>query len=181
MPGKRRSGGALRETLETVLIALILALVIRTFVIEPFWVRGYSMEPTLLNGERLLVNKFLYHIIPLKTGDIIVFHPPLPTAEDYIKRVIATAGETVSMKNGVVYVNGKAIPEPWESKDGKSWLDHFNMPPETVEPGHVFVLGDHRNASEDSRYFGQVPLSSVRGEAWFVLWPLNRFGPLPAP
>lgn len=181
MAGTKRRGGALRETVETVLIALVLALLIRTFVVEPFWVNGVSMEPTLVNGERLLVNKFLFHFAPLKTGDIIVFKPPLNTSEDYIKRVIATPGETVSMKNGVVYVNGRKLPEPWEFVGTTSWLDNYSMPPEKVAPGHIFVLGDHRVESEDSRYFGQVPISSVDGEAWFVLWPLNRFGPLPAP
>jgi len=181
VPGTKRRRGALRETVETVLVALILALLIRTFVVEPFWVNGVSMEPTLVNGERLLVNKFLFRFTGLRTGDIVVFKPPLSVNEDYIKRVIATGGETVAMKSGFVYVDGRKIPEPWEFAGGKSWLDTYDMPPEKVKPGYIFVLGDHRVASEDSRYFGQVPISSVDGQAWFVLWPFTRFGPLPSP
>lgn len=162
---------AWRETLETLVIALALALFIRYFVIEPFIVNGISMEPTLYNGERVLINKFWFHFVGLKDGEIIVFHPPLPTKADFIKRVIATPGQTVSMRDGYVYIDGKRQPEPYLYHDGRSYRDDWSMAPETIPPGKVFVLGDHRARSEDSRYFGLVPISSVQGVAFLVIWP----------
>lgn len=177
----RRPTKVIRETIETVLVAVVLALLIRTFVVEPYWVRGHSMVPTLVNGERLLVNKFWFHISGVKAGEIIIFHPPLQVNEDYVKRVIALGGQSVSMTNGTVYVNGKPIPEPWEEKNGVSYLDHYSFPPEKVKAGTVFVLGDNRAQSQDSRFFGDVPVSSIRGQAFFVLWPFNLFGPTPNP
>lgn len=168
---KRKSG--LWETIQIMLIAVILALLVRTFIVERFVVVGYSMEPTLVNGENLLVNKLAYRFGQPQDGQIIVFHPPLPVNQDFIKRVIATPGQTVSMRNGVVYVNNKKVPEPYIK-----YLGNASFPPVTVTANHVFVLGDNRPHSEDSRYFGLVPDSSIKGEAVFSFWPLDKFGPV---
>lgn len=177
--GRRRSGW--RDTLITVVLALLAAFLIRTYVVAPYYVDGFSMEPTLHNQERLLVNELGFRLSGLKTGEIIVFHPPLPVSIDFIKRVIGVPGDTVSMVNGQVYINGHLLPEPWETVSGKSYLDHFNLPPTKVRPGYVFVLGDNRAHSDDSRFFGQVPISSVVGQAFFAVWPPSQFGWLPVP
>ncbi|MHB1506056.1 MAG: signal peptidase I [Sulfobacillus sp.] len=175
----RRSGW--RETLITVVVALIAAFLLRTYVIAPYYVSGFSMEPTLHNQERLLVNEIGFKLSGLRTGDIVVFHPPLPVSIDFIKRVIGVPGDTVSMVNGQVYINGKLLAEPWETVAGKSYLDHFNLPPTLVKPGYIYVLGDNRAHSDDSRFFGQVPISSVVGQAVFAVWPPSQFGWVPVP
>ncbi|MCL6450946.1 MAG: signal peptidase I [Acetobacteraceae bacterium] len=164
-----RKGGWLRETAETVLIALVLALVVRTFVVESFLVEGPSMEPTLLNRERLLVNKFIYHFTRPRCGDIIVFRYPVDPRRDFVKRVVATGGETVEMKGGQVLVNGEVLHEPYVAEGGDGYV-----PPTTVPEGFLFVLGDHRAISEDSRSFGFVPLRNVKGKAFLVYWPPQR-------
>ncbi len=175
----RRSGW--RETLITIVVALIAAFLLRTYVIAPYYVSGFSMEPTLHNQERLLVNEIGFKLSGLQIGDIIVFHPPLPVSIDFIKRVIALPGDTVSMSNGQVYINGKLLPEPWETVGGKSYLDHFNLPPTKIKPGYIYVLGDNRAHSDDSRFFGPVPISSVVGQAVFAVWPPSQFGWVPVP
>ncbi|MEW6523434.1 MAG: signal peptidase I [Bacillota bacterium] len=177
---------ALRETLETVLLALVIALVIRGFVMESFVVQGSSMEPTLLNSERLLVNKITFRLREPQRGDIIVFRYPRSPDRDYIKRVIAVAGETVEIKLGRVYVDGRVLSEPYLLRSGTA-----NFPVTMVPDGHVFVLGDNRGNSDDSRAFGPVPLELIKGKAFFVFWPLGRikaissqvgqYAPAPAP
>ena len=158
------------ETVRAVLIAVVAALLIRQFVLETFQVQGFSMQPTLQNNERLLVNKFIYDFTQPKIGQIIVFLPPIPgDTQDFVKRVIAVAGDTVDMRNGIVYINGVRQPEPWLPA---SYRDHYTMAqPLTVPTGDVWVLGDHRGASEDSRIFGFVPIRRIRGQAILVWWP----------
>jgi len=170
---------ALRDTVETIIVAVVLALLIRTFVVEPFVVDGFSMQNTLQNQERLLVDKAQMYFSPLHYGEIIVFQPPLAGQGDYVKRVIATAGQTVSMRNGQVYVDGKKMPQPFLHHGDVSTEDAWNMAPLKVPKGDIFVLGDHRNASEDSRFFGPVKVSAVQGVAFWVIWPLKNFGPIP--
>lgn len=170
---QRPWGGALWETVQTVVIALALALLIRAFVVESFVVQGWSMKPTLQNGEHLLVNKFIYRFDSPKPGQIIVFRPPLRTTRDFIKRVIAVGGQEVEMRDGAVYVNGvrQTVPDL-----PPAILGHGSYPLKVVPKGYLFVLGDNRTNSEDSRYFGFVKLDRVRGEAIFVWWPPQDIG-----
>jgi len=165
----------IRETVWTVMIALLLAIIIRHFVIESFVVQGTSMEPTLQNGEHLLVNKFIYHLHPPRIGEIIVFLPPpaAHTTKDYIKRVIAVAGDTVAMRDGQVYVDGQLQHEGYLPD---SYRDHADFPQEIVPRGDIFVLGDHRAVSDDSRIFGFVPIRNIRGQAVFTWWPPQAIG-----
>jgi signal peptidase I len=175
--GGRSGWGELWETIQAVVIAIVLALLIRQFVVETFRVDGVSMEPTLQNNERLLVNKFIYRFTKPKAGEIIIFLPPIPgQTQDFVKRVIAVGGQTFQMQNGVVYVNGKVQPEPYLPA---SWRGNASFGPVTVPLGDVWVLGDHRMDSEDSRIFGPVPISAIRGEAMLVWWPLSDFRVLP--
>lgn len=161
--------GMLRDALEVIIVAIVIAFVVRGFVIEPFIVDGSSMEPTLHNGERLFVNRFVYRFEKPKRGDIIVFRYPLNWKKDYIKRVVALGGETVEVRLGTVYINNEPLDEPYIRKEGIS-----NFRPFRVPEGYVFVMGDNRLNSEDSRIFGPVSLKSIRGKAWIVWWPLSR-------
>lgn len=169
-PGKRKS--PLRELLETVALALIIALVIRNFVVEVYRVQGTSMENTLHTEERVLVNKFLYKYTARKPqpGDIIVFRYPREPDRDFIKRVVAIPGDRVEMREGKVYVNGTLFPEAPSVRLSEEDSDRVW----TVPAESYWVLGDNRNNSEDSRYFGEVPMDNIRGLAFFRIWPLQR-------
>jgi signal peptidase I len=158
-----------RETLETVIIAAAIALVIRVFVFEPFYVKGPSMEPTFLTGDRLIVSKFTYRFSPSKRGDIIVFKYPRQPDSDFVKRVIAIGGETVEIRMGRVYINGQPFEETFATRATLT-----SYPKTDVPRGTVFVLGDNRSNSEDSRYFGFVPLDNIKGKAVILYWPFPR-------
>lgn len=163
------------EWVKSIAIALILALVLRTYVIEHFLVEGESMLPTLQNNEHLLVYKLGARFAPPKRGQIIVFKFPGDPRKDFVKRVIGLPGDTVEITGGKVLVNGEVLREPYILEEP------FNDFPKTqVPPGTVFVLGDNRNNSMDSRYpaVGFVPFSNIKGQAVFVIWPLNHFGPI---
>jgi signal peptidase I len=161
---------AVWEILETLLVAVVLAFLIRTFVVESYQVSGYSMYPTLKNGERVLVNKLIYRFSAPEPGQIIVFRSPVVPSQDWIKRVIAVPGERVAIRNGQVYIDGHLQPEPYVRFRG-----HSNYAPVTIPPGYLFVLGDNRPNSYDSRYFGLLKESLVRGEAFLVWWPPKAF------
>ncbi len=170
---RRKKSGA-REFVETLAIALVLAFLIRAFVFESFRVDGRSMQPTLFTNERVLVNKLAFDLGKPKTGEIIVFQSPLIPSEDWIKRVIGVPGDTVSIRHNTVYINGKVYPEPF-----LKYRQSSNYGPVKVPPGHLFVLGDNRPISEDSRYFGMLAESRVRGQAFVIWWPLNSLRWLP--
>jgi signal peptidase I len=173
-----RTRGAMREVVGAVAVAAALALVLRSYVVEPFVVNGFSMLNSLHNQERVLVNKFQPRFAPLHYGEVVVFQPPLANAGDYIKRVIALGGQKVSMRDGQVYVDGRKMPQPFLHHGKVSTRDSYTMRALTVPRGDIFVLGDHRDDSEDSRYFGPVPLSAVQGVAFWAIWPLSQFGPI---
>jgi len=173
-PGRRKS--PTRELIETVLLALAVALVIRSFVVEVYRVEGSSMEATLHNEERVLVNKFIYRFRKPEHGEVIVFAYPKGPERDFIKRVVAVAGDTVEMRDGKVYVNGVLFPEVSTVR-----MTNQDMEPVVVEADSVWVLGDNRNNSEDSRYFGVVPLANIRGPAFARIWPLTRISGLTNP
>lgn len=170
-PGARKSPR--RELFETVILALIVALVIRHFVVEVYRVDGSSMENTLHTEERVLVNKFIYRwqIRSPQHGDIIVFQYPRQPDRDFIKRVVAVAGDRVELREGRVYVNGVLFPEAATVR-----MTDQDMGPVTVPADSVWVLGDNRTNSEDSRFFGEVPLRNIRGLAFARIWPLTRIG-----
>lgn len=174
MSGSGKHKSVLWETIETVAVALILTLVIRHFVIESFVVRGSSMEPTLHDGQRLLVSKFIYRFHPPEQGDIIVFRSPINPRDDLIKRVIAIPGQRVEVVRGRAYVDGEPLDEPYISRS-----DNTFVMPQRVPEGKVFVLGDNRPNSEDSRFFGFVSERSIKGKAVLVWWPLSTLHVIP--
>ncbi|MFP3392880.1 signal peptidase I [Brevibacillus sp. SIMBA_040] len=165
------------EWLKALGIAIILAFLIRTFLFAPFIVEGESMETTLHNSEKLVVNKAIYYLQDPKPGDIIVFHAE--QKRDYIKRVIAVAGDTVEVKNDELYVNGKLVEEPYlaqHKEQAKAQGEPFftnDFPPVQIPAEHIFVMGDNRLNSHDSRAIGPVAVSTVVGRAEFTFWPLG--------
>jgi len=195
--------GFFKELPGLLLLAFILALLIKTFLIQAFYIPSGSMEHTLDIGDRVLVNKVVYHIHPPRRGDIIVFSDPHPVPQphrnivsavvhwltdglgisrdpnkDFIKRVIGLPGETVEMKGGTVFVNGKRLPEGYLGPAAS--LGDF--PPTTVAHDRLFVMGDNRGDSNDSRgTLGQIPEDKVIGRAFVIIWPPSRIGLLRRP
>ena len=160
------------ETLDACIFAAVLSLVIITFVIQAFYIPSGSMEPTLMINDRILVAKFLYRFEPVARGDVIVFRYPLNQQRDFVKRVVGQPEDRVQLKEGVVYVNENRI-----SETGYTIKPDFgNYGPVTVPSGQYFVLGDNRNNSEDSRFFGYVPRANIIGRAVFIYWPPQRIG-----
>ncbi len=159
------------------LIALGLAAVIIVFLYQPVKVEGTSMSPLLTDQERIFINKFVYRFEPIQRGDVVVFWYPLDRSKSFIKRVIALSGDTVEVRQGRVVVNGKELDEPYVPAQ---FADRSSLSLTRVPDGSFFVLGDHRNSSNDSRVFGPVPGQFIYGKAVFVYWPVERFGALPA-
>jgi len=167
-PGKRKS--PTRELIESVVLALLVALAIRVWVAETYRVEGSSMEHTLRDGERVLVAKFVYKWVRKpERGDIVVFLYPKDPEKAFIKRVVGLPGDRVEVKGGKVLVNGQVMEEVSTAIPAE-----MDSPVETVPDGSVWVLGDNRNNSEDSRFFGEVPYDLIRGPAFIRIWPLYR-------
>ncbi len=182
--------GCLVEIVETLVLTLIIFFVIQTFVAQPYKVQQQSMEHTLEPDQYVLVDKLTPRFDTYKRGDIVVFTPPADWVQadgtPFIKRVIGLAGDTVEIRDGNVYINGTKIDEPYLYRDApgdppqpttvQGDTDHW-----VISPGDVFLMGDHRANSEDSRTFNEVPVSQIIGRAWLRYWPLDVFGVLPTP
>jgi signal peptidase I len=183
----------IKEYAEAIITALLLALIIRAYIIQAFKIPSGSMIPTLLIGDHILVNKFIYGTkIPFsdrsilifkkpEKGDIIVFKYPEDPKKDFIKRVIATGGDTLEERNKIIYVNGKEVQEPY-AYHGDSYIrprgdPRDNFGPLIVPESKVFVMGDNRDQSFDSRYWGFVDIKEIKGKALIIYWswdPDNR-------
>ena len=184
----------LREAGAVLLVAFVAALVLRTFVVQAFYIPSSSMVPTLRVGDRVLVNKLVYTFGEIQRFDIVVFEDPAasedrgpfsaflewvtgglgftrPAQEDFIKRVVAFEGETWEIRDGRLYVDGRRVPEPYAKRP----LDTRSFPARVVPDGMLAVLGDNRLVSEDSRFeLGYVPEDEVVGKAFLVVWPPSR-------
>jgi signal peptidase I len=168
--GLRQALGLVREIAETVIPAIVIALLIHVFLAQATRVYGQSMEPNLHTDMRLVVEKLSYRLHGPERGDIVVLRLR-PDDELLIKRVIALPGEEVTIRDGGVYVDGKLLDEPYLDQDTRG-----NLAPRVVPPLHVFVMGDNRRASNDSRSFGPVHLDNIIGRAWLAYWPLEAVG-----
>jgi signal peptidase I len=157
------------------LIAIGLALVIIVFLYQPVKVEGTSMAPLLSDQERIFINKFVYRFEPIERGDVVVFWYPLDRTKSFIKRVIGLPGESVEIRHGAVYVNGKVVPEPYVPPQ---YEDLSDFGPVRVPKDSFFVMGDHRISSNDSRVFGPVSSRFIYGRAVFAYWPVDHFGSL---
>jgi signal peptidase I len=188
----------LRELPALIVIAFLLALLIKSFLIQAFYIPSLSMSPTLEIGDRVLVNKLAYRFGDPERGDVIVFENPNPTPEpdrnivsaawhwvieglgfstppdkDFIKRVIALPGETFEQRDGSVYIDGRRLDESWLPAHS----DDRDISPTRVPDGHVFVLGDNRLNSSDSRFqLGPIPMENILGKAFVIIWPPSRMG-----
>jgi signal peptidase I len=187
---KRPAVGCLFEIVETLVLTAVIFFGIQTFITQPYKVDGGSMQATLEPDQYVLVDKLTPRWAPYARGDIIVFNPPPgvqggSNPSPFIKRVIGLPGDHIELRDGAVYVNGTKLDEPYVFSDGGV--------PETTDPvsdgptqwdvaaGQLFVMGDHRQVSEDGRAFGPIDMSSVIGRAWLRYWPISSFGILQGP
>ncbi len=187
----------IREWLETIVIAMILAFFIRTYFIQAFKIPSGSMLETLQLGDHLFVNKFLYgtkvpftnnkvwRVREIQRGDVVVFKYPVEPKKDFVKRTIGLPGDEVEIHNKIVFINNVQLSEPYsQHKDSRIFPDNPDIPAEVrsrdnlpkfkVPPGKYFVMGDNRDNSLDSRFWGLLPEENIRGKAWFIYWPLTR-------
>jgi signal peptidase I len=157
-------------------VAVVAAILIRSFVVQPFFIPSGSMEPTLKIGDRVLVNKLSYDVHSVHRGDVVVFTKPAndysPGVKDLIKRVIGLPGETISAQNGEVDINGRPLHESWLPRG--TFTQNFG--PVVIPPGRYFMMGDNRGDSADSRVFGPVSSHLFIGRAFALVWPLSRLG-----
>ncbi len=185
----RRSGSAIREAIEALLIAVIFMNFARIFVFQAFKIPSESMEQTLLVGDHLIVNKFVFGstregehpILPFSNiarGDLVVFRYPEDPDVDFVKRVIALPGETIEIANKRVWIDGRQLEEPYLFRNDKErvWRrDDFG--PLTLEDDEFFVMGDNRDESNDSRYWGPVPRRLIQGRPWMIYWSFDGHPP----
>ncbi len=181
--------GCLLEIIETLVLTLIIFWVIQSFVAQPFKVQQRSMQHTLEENQYVLVDKLTPHFDTYKRGDVVVFNPPTNwvanVGEPYIKRVVGVGGDTIEVHDGAVFVNGIKLIEPYvfkeddgstQSTDPTGSVDHWVIP-----DGQLFLMGDHRGNSADSREFGPVDVGNVIGRAWLRYWPIDTFAVLQTP
>jgi signal peptidase I len=185
---RRPALGCLFEIVETLVLTLLIFLVVQNFIAQPYKVQMQSMERTLGPDQYVLVDKLTPRFDPYNRGDIVVFDPPADWDRDtpFIKRVIGEPGDKIEVRDdGLVYVNGVALEEPYLFADEQGRRQPTTAPPEqstwTVPQGELFLMGDHRRDSTDSRTFGPVPIDRVIGRAWLRYWPLDTVGFLPTP
>jgi len=154
-------------------VAVLFFFFVITFVAQAFRVQGTSMQPLLADGERIVVNKFLYRFHDIERGDVVVFWYPKDPSVSFIKRVVGVPGDLVELRAGTLYVNGVAVREDY-LKPG--FRDSDSYAPINVPKGYYYVLGDHRNSSNDSRSWGEVPEKYIYGKAVFRFWPPAKIG-----
>ncbi len=185
----KSKGGVIREYAESIVVAILIALFIRAFVVQAFKIPSGSMEPTLLIGDHLLVNKFIYGIkIPFvdrkvmvykepKRGDIVVFIFPKDKKKDFIKRVVGGPGDTVEIRQKKIYINGEHWDETfgvYRDAEVVGMVPRDNFGPVVVPPENVFVMGDNRDRSYDSRFWGFVPFDQIKGKALILYWSWDK-------
>jgi signal peptidase I len=180
-PGSRR----VIEWLVVLAGAVIVALVIQATSVQAFWIPSKSMENTLHVDDRVMVNKWSYRLHPIHRGDIVVFNRPpkmgITTDHNLIKRVIGLPGDELAIANGHVYIDGQQLNEPYVEADRPTEQGSIECTPAkpcVIPPKHVWVMGDNRTDSEDSRFFGPITESSIVGQAFIRIWPINRIGDL---
>lgn len=165
------------EYVESFFIAIALALIVRSFIVQPFKIPSGSMRPTLIEGDRILVNKYVYRFQEPQAGDIMVFRSLETPQRDFIKRLVGVGEESVEIKEGKIWTNNRLLNTPQIFRDN-FYYNRGNYGEEekaiVVPLGHYFVLGDNSGSSLDSRFWGFVPRKNVLGKAFFIFWPPHR-------
>ncbi len=186
---KQTMGQIIKEYGQAIVLAVVLALVVRSFILQAFQIPSGSMIPTFLEGDRVLVTKFAYGIrnpftnkVWVATGrperwDVVVFIYPEDHDKDFVKRVVGLPGETVAMANGELFINGARMADPHAHYDPRSSGLDRGFPPVKVPEGHYFMMGDNRDHSSDSRFWGPVDESLLRGKAWRLYWSWDSSDP----
>ena len=161
--------------LRDLLLSVVIAIVVILFLYQPVKVEGTSMMPSLIDQERIFINKFVYRfgLGDIQRGDMVVFHYPTDPTKSYIKRVIGLPGDTVAIEDGMVYVNGRLLDETYVPEE---YRDRQTLPLTKVPSDYYYVLGDHRTSSNDSRSWGPVERQFIYGKAVFVYWPIEKMG-----
>lgn len=181
MEGVKRAVSAFFDFLQGIVVVLAILVMVYLFLVSPQEINGASMEPSFFNGEYILTNKIQYKMREPARGDVVIFKSPKNKEVDYIKRVIGLPGDTVSLRDNALYVNGQKIDEPYLRPDvvifGGSYLQEDQEI--TVPEGTLFVVGDNRPHSSDSREFGPIPFEDIIGVAFLRYWPFDKFGTLP--
>jgi len=168
-----KSSFSIKSWIRDILVAFAIAIFIILFVVQPVKVEGTSMQPVLRDQERIFVNRFIYHFRDISRGDVVVFRYPNDPSKSFIKRVLAIPGDEIEIRAGMVFLNGRRYDEPYIPPE---FGDRRSYPRTIVPPGRYFVLGDHRNSSNDSRNWGFVERDLIYGKAFFCYWPLAHFG-----
>jgi signal peptidase I len=163
----------LRGWVKDISLGIVIAILMVVFLYQPVKVEGTSMQPELIDQERIFVNKFVYHFEEIHRGDIVVFWYPKDPSKSFIKRVVGVPGDLVSVRGGRVYINGQLLEERYVPR---GYQDSDSYPSVQVKEGQYYVLGDHRNASNDSRSWGLVPRKYIYGKAVFRYWPVEKVG-----
>jgi signal peptidase I len=169
-----KTGSALRELLETLILTVVTYLLVRTFLFETYRVVGQSMDQTLEQDQRLIVSKLSYRLHEPQRGDIIVFHDPQEPSRNLIKRIIGLPGEILEIRSGQVFINGQPIDEPYLGSTSTR-----SEPQIAIPDGYYFVMGDNRNNSSDSRSWGVLDTNRIVGKAAFTYWPVRLWGSAP--
>ncbi len=156
-----------------ILFALVTAIFVVIFIIQPVKVEGTSMQPRLADQERIFINRFIYRFTDIQRGDVVVFWYPKDRSKSFIKRILAVPTDEVEIRHGSVYVNNIRVDEPYLRAE---YRDYSSFQKAVVPPDRYFVLGDHRNSSNDSRNWGFVPRDLIYGKAIFSYWPVTRLG-----
>lgn len=157
-----------KEYIKAAVVAIVLALFVRTFVAQAFKIPSESMLHSLQVGDHLLVNKMVYRFKAPERGEIIVFKYPRDLNRDFVKRIVGLPGETIEMKGATVKINGKELDEPYAIYKGELTFNHFG--PYKIPKGHLFMMGDNRNNSQDSRVWGPLDMSIIHGKAFIIHW-----------
>jgi signal peptidase I len=163
----------IRGWLKDVVLGVVIAILMVVFLYQPVKVEGTSMQPELIDQERIFVNKFIYHFEEIHRGDIVVFWYPKDPSKSFIKRVVGVPGDIVSIRAGHLYINSRLQEERYVPN---GYLDSDSYPTVKVKEDQYYVLGDHRNASNDSRSWGLVPRKYIYGKAVFRYWPVDKVG-----
>ncbi|HSW40522.1 MAG TPA: signal peptidase I [Acidobacteriota bacterium] len=174
-PEKPASGQSfeVRSWFRDILAAIAVAVFIVIFVVQPVKVEGTSMQPQLIDQERIFVNRFIYQFTDISRGDVVVFWYPRDRNKSFIKRVMGVPGDEIEIRNGLVFVNGQVTNEPYIKPEFRDFRSFRKV---VVPTGHYYVLGDHRNSSNDSRNWGLVDQRLIYGKAFFSYWPVDQAG-----